>query len=299
MDRNESNAAGGEMQAHGVSLEKHKEALLTLLREFDRVCRQLNIPYTLFAGSMLGAVRHKGFIPWDDDLDVLMMREDYDRFLREADRVLDQEKFFLQKEFSDHWPMFFSKLRINNTTCLETYHPKDPLTHQGVYIDLFPCDNAMRRAWGRRLQFYASKVVIAKSLTQRGYETYSFKKKMFMTLCRLLPMRPFLRLVKGGAPDGRLVHTFLGGASSYSKNVHPRACFDEKVMLPFEDGAFPVASRHHEILTTLYGDYMRIPPPEERRIKRHAVLVDLERPYDAYREYHLGMSFDVVTKSIR
>ena len=108
-----------------VSLQDHQKALMVLLQEFDRVCRELEIPYILFAGSLLGAVRHQGFIPWDDDIDVMMLRKDYDRFMKEADRVLDQEKFFLQKEFSEHWPMFFSKLRMNNTACLEKYQPKN------------------------------------------------------------------------------------------------------------------------------------------------------------------------------
>jgi lipopolysaccharide cholinephosphotransferase len=299
MDHNRKEVRTGGPEGAGVSLAEHKQALLLLLGEFDRVCRQLDISYTLFAGTMLGAVRHEGFIPWDDDLDILMMREDYDRFINEADEVLDREKFFLQKEFSDHWPMFFSKLRINNTTCLETYHPKDPLTHQGVYIDLFPCDHAGRHAWARKCQFYASKVVIAKSLSRRGYETHSAKKKIFMGLCKLLPMRPFLRLAKGGSHDSQWVHTFLGAASSFSKNVYLREYFDETVMKPFENGEFPLSAKYHEILTTLYGEYMRLPPPEERRIRRHAVLVDLEHSYEMYREYHLSLTFDVVTKSIR
>ena len=128
------------MQLEGISQEqhqKHQAALLRLLREFDRVCKQLNIPYVLYAGTLLGAVRHEGFIPWDDDLDVLMLREDYNRLLAEAPAVLDTDTFYLQKEFSDHWPLFFSKLRLNGTTCLEKVHPKDSQIHQGIYIDIF------------------------------------------------------------------------------------------------------------------------------------------------------------------
>ena len=68
---------------------RHQKALLTLLQEFDRVCKALDIPYVLFAGTMLGAVRHQGFIPWDDDLDVMMLRPDYERFLREAEALLE------------------------------------------------------------------------------------------------------------------------------------------------------------------------------------------------------------------
>ena len=101
---------------------EHQLALLTLLKEFDRVCRLVGVKYTLFAGTLLGSVRHKGFIPWDDDLDVMMLRADYDRFLSEAEQVLDKEKFYLQKEFSEHWPMFFSKLRLNGTT---SFHKRE------------------------------------------------------------------------------------------------------------------------------------------------------------------------------
>ena len=120
----------------------HQQALLTLLQEFDRVCKALDIPYLLFAGTMLGAVRHQGFIPWDDDLDIMMLRSDYDRFMAEAEQVLDKDTFYLQKEFSEHWPLFFSKLRLNGTTCLEKYHPKDPMTHQGIYMDISPATAA-------------------------------------------------------------------------------------------------------------------------------------------------------------
>ena len=75
-----------ETQLH----QAHQQALLQILREFDRVCRALNIPYVLFAGTMLGAVRHRGFIPWDDDLDVMMLRSDYERFLAQAEDILDR-----------------------------------------------------------------------------------------------------------------------------------------------------------------------------------------------------------------
>lgn len=284
---------------HNMSLEAHQQALMVLLKEFDRVCRKLEIPYILFAGTMLGAVRHRGFIPWDDDLDVMMLREDYNRFLREAGAVLDQEKFFLQKEFSEHWPMFFSKLRLNGTTCLEKYHPKDPKVHQGVYMDIFPCDSAFGTEAGRKIQFLASKVVIAKALDKRGYDTDSKKKKLFMALCRLLPMKPFLALTKGGNQNSGMVHSFLGGASSYGKNIYPRAYFEQRAELPFEDGCYPVSAEYDALLKILYGDYMRLPPPEQRVCKQHAILIDLNRSYEVYSDYRDGMRFAVHTRSIR
>ena len=282
-----------------ASLREHQKALLTLLEEFDRVCKQLKIPYVLFAGTMLGAVRHKGIIPWDDDLDILMMRRDYNRFLNEAETVLNKDRFFLQKEFSEHWPMFFSKLRLNNTACIEKYHPKDSETHQGIYIDLFPCDNAFNNGFGRKLQFLASKVVIAKSLSERGYETDSKKKKAFICLCKILPRSLFLKLTQSGSEKSEYVHTFLGAASSFQKNIYSRKCFDEIIEFEFEGKEYPISAKYDELLTTMYGDYMKLPPPEERTVKQHAVLVDLERSYEEYKDYHKNLEFDVYTRSIR
>lgn len=282
-----------------VSLKEHQTALFALLTEFDRVCRELEIPYVLFGGTMLGAVRHQGFVPWDDDVDVLMMRPDYERFLKAAPAVLDHEKFYLQKEFSEHWPLFFSKLRLNNTACLEKYHPKDLQTHQGVYIDIFPCDNGARTELGRRIQFLASKIVIAKGLYQRGYDTDSRIKKLFMQLCRVLPMKPALRLSQSGSGDSKMVHTFLGGARSYGKNIYPRELFAHRTMASFEGGQFPIPARYDELLRLLYGDYMRLPPEAERVQKKHAILVDLEHSYEIYEHYRDDMEFDVYTRSIR
>ncbi|MBR2320406.1 MAG: LicD family protein [Clostridia bacterium] len=290
------------MQLEGISQEqhqKHQAALLRLLREFDRVCKQLNIPYVLYAGTLLGAVRHEGFIPWDDDLDVLMLREDYNRLLAEAPAVLDTDTFYLQKEFSDHWPLFFSKLRLNGTTCLEKVHPKDSQIHQGIYIDIFPCDNARRTEVGRRLQFAASKVVIAKALDKRGYDTDSVIKKLMMALCRLLPQKPFLRAVQRGRGDGDTVHTFLAGARKYRKNVIPRRFLTQRCEVTFAGDSYPAPADYATCLQMLYGNYMQLPPPEERVCKQHSILIDTEHSYEEYADYRNGMTFEVYTRSIR
>lgn len=282
-----------------LSLNEHQQALFSLLSEFDRVCKSLDIPYLLFAGTMLGAVRHHGFIPWDDDLDVIMLRDDYDRFLDNAETILDMDKFYLQKEFSAHWPMFFSKLRLNNTTCLEKYHPKDINTHQGIYIDIFPCDNAAKSKIGQKIQFISSKVVIAKSLDARGYDTDNNRKKLFMRMCRLLPMKPFLFITKKGGSDSQSVHSFLGGASSFSKSVYPRRCFNKRITTEFEGTSFPISEGYDELLTILYGDYMQIPSVEERKNKQHAIFVDLHNSYEKYSHYRDEMVFEIHTRSIR
>lgn len=281
-----------------VNLKEHQLVLLELLQEFDRICSKHNIPYLIFCGSAIGAVRHKGFVPWDDDLDVSMLRKDYERFLEVASSEL-REEYYLQAEFSEHWPMNFSKLRKNNTTCLEKYHPKDKKSHQGIYIDLFPCDNAYNKDWVRKLQFFASRVVVAKSLYKRGYETDSKLKKIFIQCCRLLPLKPFHRFAMGiDIKSSDYVHTFLACTSKYHKGVYKRIWFEEIVEMDFENMKVPVSAHYDAMLKSMYGDYMRIPSEEERKIKEHAILIDTEHNYTEYEHYRDGMTWDIHTRNI-
>ena len=283
----------------GSALQAHQGVLLELLTEFDRICRENDIGYVLFAGSALGAVRHRGFIPWDDDLDVAMLRADYERFLQVAPGYLG-EKYYLQGEFSAHWPMFFSKLRKNNTACMERFVPRDEKLHQGIYMDIFPVDNLSDSVFVRKLQFAASKVVIAKGLGRRGYLTDSRGKKLFMAACRLVPMAPVHRLARQASKtDTRYVHTFFGAASRYEKNVFPRQWFTERKAVYFEGRAIPVSAFVHEMLTLIYGDYMTEPPQEQRQCKVHGVIVDTQNSYEQYLQQQKDMKVTQFARSIR
>ena len=280
------------------NLSGHQVVLLELLREFDRICKKHNIPYVVFGGTAIGAVRHSGIIPWDDDIDVSMLRTDYERFLSVAPSELG-EKYYLQAEGSEHWPLNFSKLRKNNTTYLEKFHPKDNKMHQGVYMDIFPCDNASSIEWVRKLQFFASRIAWAKALWERGYETDSKKKILFMKLCRFLPNKPFYNFsVLKKRTDSEYVQTFLACTSKYQKGVYKRLWFEEIIEMDFEDIKVPVSAHYDALLTTLYGDYMKLPSEEERKIKEHAVLIDLEKNYTEYEHYRDDMVFEVFTRNI-
>ncbi len=281
------------------TLKEHQAVLLELLEEFDRICKKHRISYSLFAGSALGAVRHGGFIPWDDDLDVVMLRSEYERFMQIApDEV--SSPYYVQREYSDKWPMHFSKLRKNNTTCLEKYHPKMPDTHQGIYIDIFPCDNLYDKPFMRKLQYYAARIVVARNLYIRGYETDNKFKKLFMAFCSILPHKFLHRFaVNKKQNNTKMLHTFFGGTSRYEKGIFPREWLAELQEIQFENLKVYVSKHSDALLTTLYGDYMTLPPEEERRCKVHAVLVDTEKPYTEYKDYRDGMMFDVYTRSIR
>lgn len=284
----------------GYDLREHQQVMLEMLREVDRICKKHQIQYTLFAGTLLGAVRHQGFIPWDDDLDIVMLRPEYERFLKIAAQEIDTRAFYLQAEFSSHWPMFFTKLRRNGTACIERYVPKDYDTHMGVYIDIFPCDNLYDQPLLRKMQFWASKLVIAKALSARGYSTDNIKKKLFILLSHLFPRKilaSFVRNERGN--HTKKVHTFFAASSKYSKNIYPREWFLETKKLLFEGYEFPAPRQYHEILMQLYGDYQVPTPVSERGKKVHGEIVDLSHPYTLYRDVQKNLKIKEFTRSIR
>ncbi len=282
-------------------LRRHQLAMLDMLTVVDDICNKYEISYMLFAGTALGAIRHQGFVPWDDDLDIIMLREDYEYFLSVAPGEIDSSLYYLQKEYSAHWPMFFSKLRKNGTACIEKMIPRDPKMHQGIYIDIFPCDNLSNHKVMRKIQFLASKVVIAKGLDQRAvYLTNSKMKKVFIALCRCLPMKPFVTVVRlNQKKDTNMVHCFLGGASKYKKSIFPRKWFQQTKRMSFESKQFPVSQYYDEMLSILYGDYMTPTPVNERTRKVHAEIVDVEHSYKEYIDIQKKMKFNEYTRSIR
>lgn len=288
------------IQEYKSEINELQKIQLSMLKDFDAVCQRHRISYQLFSGTALGAVRHKGFIPWDDDIDVVMLREDYERFFDSASKELDSNKYYVQREFSEHWPMFFSKLRLNGTTYIEKYHSHDARIHQGIYIDIFPCDNLSDSRLMQKLQYIASKIVIAKSLYARGYETNSTVKKCFMQFCRILPTEPFKRLcIRRNDSSSLKVHTFFGGGKKFERSIYLREWFEQSVKMRFEDSEFPVSAHYDEMLRVMYGDYMVMPTLEQRVCKRHAAIVDINKPYTFHLEEQRNMKIEKYTESIR
>ena len=229
-----------------------------------------------------------------------MLREDYERFFDSVSKELDSNKYYVQREFSEHWPMFFSKLRLNGTTYIEKYHSHDAKIHQGIYIDIFPCDNLSDSRLMQKLQYIASKIVIAKSLYTRGYETNSTVKKCFMQICRILPTEPFRRLcIRRNYSSSLKVHTFFGGGKKFERSIFMREWFEQSVKMRFEDREFPVSAHYDEMLKVMYGDYMVMPTLEQRACKRHAAIVDINKPYTFHLEEQRKMKIEKRTESIR
>ena len=107
-----------------ADIERVQQKSKAMMKTIIDILNKHNIDYMVAHGTLLGMIRHQGFIPWDDDLDIVMLRPAYNRFLAVASDELSANKYFVQAEFSSHWPMYFSKLRKNHTACLEKYHPE-------------------------------------------------------------------------------------------------------------------------------------------------------------------------------
>ena len=170
--------------------------------------------------------------------------------------------------------------------------------HQGIYLDILPCDAAAKSRLGRVVQFCAAKVVISKALDQRGYETDNLAKRMWLAVCRKLPMEPFYKRVIAGTSE-ETVHTFLAASSAYRKNVWPRRYFTETVRQRFGGAQYPISVHYDAMLRQLYGDYQKLPSMRKRAEKQHAWLVDAEQSYENYVNYRDGMDYKIRTRSRR
>jgi lipopolysaccharide cholinephosphotransferase len=240
---------------------------LEILIEFDRVCRKNNISYCLGCGTLLGAIRHKGFIPWDDDVDVWMIRSEYDRFCKICEKELD-EKFFFQNWDND--PFFnsaYGKVRKKGTRYIRAGQEKMKF-RDGIYIDVLPLDNLPDQYWARwemivKAWFYR-KLTYAKagSMCERNL----LKRTGFLILS-LYPVdiakKNFNRLLMRYNNIDTLYCKCLGDVNF---NPHWKDDFRELIEWEFEGHNFFVPARYDSLLKNNIGiDYMKIPSPEKQR----------------------------------
>ena len=255
-------------------------ACTRILGELDRVCRELDIPYVVYGGTAIGAVRHQGFIPWDDDVDVCLARRDYERFLREAPAVLGAEFSIENARTRDHYPNMFTKLALRGTQFIPEFC-KDCTYRMPVAIDLMPFDNvpddpaAYRRqsretwVWGRLIYLRASGRPF---LTLTGWKrtlalTASLTAHWGMRLLRVSPRWLQARWEKAAR---RYEHDQTELMADYC-DQNPLAWavrHDDlfpAVDVPFEDITVKLPREYDAILTQGYGDYMQLPPVEQRK----------------------------------
>jgi len=259
-------------------LARVQPVLLEMLEEIDRVCRENHIRYFLYRGTLLGAVRHQGFIPWDDDLDVVMLREDYEVFRRVAPEKLDSRYCFQDWYTDPRYAHPFGKLRKRNTVYLEAKGNR--LAENGFYVDVYPLDYAPEDPRERKklaltlLQLYRLKLMKSGYTPWKEGERTVWKKRLGYLL------------YQGAAlafSQERLIKKYDALASSvgetgtvYEQSAMPKSFYFQKDWFgqteehSFCGKSFP-CPKADPVLTVLYGDYMEL-PPEDRRENRHQIL---------------------------
>lgn len=242
---------------------------LDLYREVTRVLNKYNLRYFADGGTVLGAVRHNGFIPWDDDLDICMPREDYEKLQNIAGEF--KSPYFLQSPVTDpEYGYSFLRLRNSNTSMVVK-----PFTHarfnQGIYIDIIPLDNATMEDVTPRME-KIEKLIFKNSAYMR--KDYPHKSERDLQRIKdffdpnMKPIDVWNAINKEAVADNHFETKYLSTivVTIYSpfKNIFPKEIYDSYKDVPFESISMRIPAGYNELLTITFGDYMQFPPVEKR-----------------------------------
>lgn len=255
-------------------IQKRQFKMLTM---FDEICKKHKLKYFLLGGTLLGAVRHKGFIPWDDDIDVCMFREDYEKFLELAQDELG-EKYFLQNvDTEKNYGLMYSKIVENNTLYLEKTAKNVDINH-GIFIDIFVLDNVSNNLKDSNKKF--KKILFLKMLllikSKYTIETNSIMKKIEVIILKFISIftnknRLINKLNKLMIMEEKTDYVADYSTPYFSKWKMKRNFFDEVAYYEFEGRMFPATKYYDEYLSHFYNDYMTL-PPIEKRDNRHGII---------------------------
>ena len=259
-------------------LKELQKIELETLKEFDKICKNNNIKYTLIGGTLLGAIRHNGFIPWDDDIDVCMLRNDYNKFIEIQKKELNNKKYYFQSmETDDEFGLPFGKIRRKDSIHSEITCPL-PEKKQGIWIDIFPIDkiedNKILAFFTFVKVFYYKSIIAFKlnfSFASKGIRRIilniiKFNSK-FYSINKT--KKKYYKLIEKSNKK-KTSHCISHGGVYLLKETFPKELFEEIITHKFEDSDFNIPKNYDKYLTQIYGNYMKI-PPKEKQISNHLV----------------------------
>ena len=258
---------------------------LEALKFFDNFCRKHDLTYYLCGGCLIGAVRHKGFIPWDDDTDVLMPRPDYEKFLELYKKENPSERFVLVNDDDVHYSgNIFATLNDTDHTMVKEYQ-QDMDTPHGIPLDIFPIDGLADGRIQRLIQYMWVMIYSlfrAQIVPKNQGGLIAFGSKVLLTLFRGRRLRYKIwkfaekRMTRYNFDESENVAEFCAGFY-FMKKVYPRHIYDGKVELEFEGEKFFAMKGYDEYLHIPFGNYMELPPEEERLPHHDIVKLELHK----------------------
>ena len=268
-------------------MDKLQQKTFELLQIFVGICEKWDIPYYLVCGSALGAVKYEGFIPWDDDIDVGLLRQDYQRFLEVAPKELPQWCFIQNYKIDQYFPHSFSKLRNSETAFIEESVCHLPMNH-GIFLDIFPLDGYPAGVFARKRFF----------LKKKWYDWVRFcnlrAEENLKIRIRNKVMRFFgfhKRIQKAQARLEKLYCAYPPQASELWCNYGnwqgkleyaPKGQYGKGTWAVFEGLRVRIPEHYDEYLTQKYGDWRADLPEDKKKSHHTTTIIDTER---SYREY--------------
>lgn len=283
-----------------ATVRQIQDKLLEILLYFEQFCEENGLGYVLAGGTCLGAVRHGGFIPWDDDVDVFMLREDYEKLQSLWEAKADLSRYACVRS-DDKVNIHHSATEIkdNNTTFINR-HSQELDIHHGLMIDVIPIDAVAPGKLGRLHQMFHSMLFCCfnfQRLPEHKSKLFYYATKLALGLVPSPKLRYLLwkhsekQIARYAGRNCPMVASFVEGATIMRQHF-PREWFTNPAYLDFEGHRMAVPAGTDEYLRISYGNYMELPPAEEQICRHNAAFIDLEHSYKQYKGIHYCVKKD-------
>jgi len=272
-------------------LEKLQKESIKMAQYFVDFCNENHLLCYLCGGGCIGTVRHQGMIPWDDDLDFFMPRQDYEKMWRLWKRKNKNSQYVLEKSDVNHVDHnLFVTIRDKNTTYIKPYQQNLDITH-GIVLDILPLDGYPDSKWKRKCQCFWALVYslfCAQLVPENHGKLMAFLGKVALTMVPSKKVRYCIwrlaekRMTKYSIKDCGGI-TELCSGPGYMKNWYPKEAFAKAEFRPFAETQMPIPVGYDAYLKIAFGDYMQLPPKEKRVGHHDVVFMDLNKSYKNYK----------------